>query len=545
MNNGNYARFLEDTAAAAPDVLAVIESLPTGELRQLTFLEMRDAVVRRRSALAAAGCGPGQRVLSLAPAGSRFLINVLALLSLGSVPVLLDPGFPAEALKRCLRDAGTQLAIASEAARDHFIGVPGFDGIERWLVDSVDAHTGDSRPLVSEPVDEGAIALVLFTTGSTGAPKGALLTHGALDAQRSTVRGREEIHAREVDLATFAYFSLFNVANTVTSVVPSLPHGPGRCDPAQIVDLICRYGVTTAFGAPALWARVAAHCAERSLQLSSLKRIVTAGAPVSEKLIGELHRILPPKAYVSTPYGATEALPICACTGRDVLRANELETRDYRGTFLGRPVGGMQVCIITADNDPIPLWHEDIVMPVGALGEIIVSGPGVSAGYVRAEDDEPSKIREGTRRWHRTGDVGRLDAQGNLWYFGRKTQRVMGADAQVLDTAPCEHWFEQRPGVTRAALVGVQLRDEVVPAVVIQPSDSGGNAAALASSLFAELREHELLRSIRYLLFRSEFPMDIRHNSKIRRDELAPWATEQVMRESADVFAKGDGDDGS
>src|SRR5262249_39591179 len=163
-------------------------------------------------------------------------------------------------------------------------------------------------------------AAILFTSGSTGVAKGAVYTHGIFAAQVESLRRTYGIAPGEVDLPTFPLFGLFGPALGMTEVLPGMdPTRPAQVDPRTILQTVKHYGVTNLFGSPALVRRVALAPEARGQTLPSLRRVISAGAPVPAKVIAAFRALLPKGVQVHTPYGATEALPVASIGSDEVL----------------------------------------------------------------------------------------------------------------------------------------------------------------------------------------------------------------------------------
>lgn len=393
--------------------------------------------------------------------------------------------------------------------------------------------TSPSRfPFPIHQPSDGETAAVLFTSGSTGVPKGAVYTHAVFQAQVAMLRAQYGISPGEVDLCTFPLFALFAPGLGMTSVIPSMdPTRPAWVDSETIKSAIEDFGVTNLFGSPALLKRVAIDANDHGWRFPSLKRVVSAGAPVSPRVLEWFSRLLQPEARIHTPYGATEALPVCSIDHQTILSETRATTDRGGGTCVGSPVEGMEVRVIRVIDDPIESWSEELLAPPGTIGEIVVKGPVVTRSYWnRPRSTELAKIPEpGTGEvWHRMGDVGYLDEQGRLWFCGRKSHRVITRDA-VLYTIPCEAIFNQHPEVARSALVGVERDGEVHPVICVEPLRAlrKSDRERLRSELMKLASSYESLHLIEDVLFHPSFPVDIRHNAKIFREKLAEWATER------------------
>jgi olefin beta-lactone synthetase len=295
---------------------------------------------------------------------------------------------------------------------------------------------------------------------------------------------------------------------------------------------------------------------QQGLRLPGLRRVLMAGAPVPAHLHERFRCILDPAADTHTPYGATEALPVSSISGRDVLAARTEHPSPTAGTCVGRAAPAMELRIIAISDAPIAHWDDSLALPPGQVGEICVRGPTVTKAYMaRPESTALAKIADGASIWHRMGDLGYLDDQGRLWFYGRKSQRVHTAEG-TLYTEPVELIFNQHPAVFRSALVGVPQEaggrrqeagdrdqetrrpgdqetrrpgDKTIPVVIVElrPGQVLRSRDA-RTRLLAELRElgaaYTMTAGINTFLIHPAFPVDIRHNAKIFREQLAVWA---------------------
>jgi acyl-CoA synthetase (AMP-forming)/AMP-acid ligase II len=249
-------------------------------------------------------------------------------------------------------------------------------------------------------------------------------------------------------------------------------------------------------------------------------------------VLDRLQKVLSPSAEIHTPYGATEALPVSSITGREVLDKHQARSRRGAGTCVGTPLPGVTLRVIRITDEPIERWSDDLIVPAGRIGEIVVAGEVVTREYFgQPEATALAKIRDGERFWHRMGDVGYLDQVGRVWFCGRKAHRVLAAGGTMF-TVPCEAVFNEHPSVFRSALVGVGRPGMQRPVIVVEP-EAGKFPRGSRRRLFAaELQElgqgGQLTREIRDVLFHRSLPVDVRHNAKINREKLAVWAEDRL-----------------
>ncbi len=543
----NIAWYIPELAKKVPEQAAIImpgarrtAGVKPEPKAALNFRQLDELCNRYARGLIENGIVRGTKVLLMVKPSPDFFALTFALFKVGAVPVMIDPG---------LGKAGF-LSAVQEAKPEAFIGIPiahvarllyprAFDSVKIkvtvgprlfWGGLSSDAlKHQDASPLELAPTRAGELAAILFTSGSTGPAKGVEYTHGIFDAQTRLIGSEWGIEAGEVDLPAFPLFALFSCALGVTCVIPEMDFTrPAKADPVKILAAIEDYGVTYSFGSPAFWKTIGRHLIETKQTLPGLRRIIMAGAPVPPKLLYDFESLLP-NGDVFIPYGATEALPVSKTRGRELLAGPAEAMSRGEGSCVGTPLAVNDVRIIRLSDEPIGSIEQAEPVPTGEVGEIIVRGPTTTQAYYgRPEDTRRSKIADGVSIWHRMGDVGYLDAEGRLWFCGRKSHCVETSSGRMF-TIPCEGIFNRHERVYRSALVGVGPRGSQRPVICVEcePNEAPKNASDEAS-LRAELLElgasSPLTESIREVLFHPAFPVDVRHNAKIRRETLAVWA---------------------
>lgn len=497
--------------------------------------------------LAAYGIARGMRVALMVPPGLEFFALFFALFKAGTVPVLIDPGIGLKPLKTCL----------AEAAPSAFIGVTRAQMARvllRWAPDSIErsvtvgprlfwggvtlkrlarmsaSSIHPDRPVLA-PTTPDEMAAILFTSGSTGIPKGVIYRHRHFVAQVELLREAFGIQPGEVDLATFPPFALFDPALGMTTVVPLMdPTRPAKADPRYLVQAMERFGVTNLFGSPALLKVLGRHARDKKLRFPRLKRVLSAGAAVPPSTVRLVAAAMGEGGAVHTPYGATECLPVASISSAELSDELQARTRNGEGTCVGRPVLPNEVAILRLDDDVAEVLHPEDLMPPGTLGEIIVHGPTTTDGYWRRERQTRLAKTTGDdgRVWHRMGDVGYFDEEGRLWYCGRKSQRVETRRGPLF-ADQVEAIFNDLDGVERTALVGIADGEHREPILCVETRpDAGQRKAEIQRAVLERARQFPQLRLLQRVLFHPGFPVDIRHNSKIGREALAAWAAEQL-----------------
>lgn len=518
--------------------------------RSITLAELDVYSDRLAAGLIAHGATPGMRIALLVRPGIDFVALVFALLKARAVAILIDPGMGKRNLVRCLAAAQPEGFVAITAAQAvRAMNCWRFRKVRllvtagrRWFWGGLTlpevALLGEEKLAAGLRLDISAAAedpaAIIFTTGSTGPPKGVLYRHGNFDHQVTEIRDRFELMPGGVDVAGFPLFGLFNAAMGISTVFPRMDFTrPAHIDPQNFLAAAGDWQATQSFGSPALWNRVASYCREKKLRLDTLRQVFSAGAPVSAKVLEMVRNAIHPEGEVHTPYGATEALPVATISASTVLGETQARTEQGSGVCVGHRFPGIQWRVIRITDGPVPTLADAELLPAGEIGELIVSGPVVTQEYVtRIDANALAKIGDGERVWHRMGDVGWIDPQGRFWFCGRMAHRVQ-TTAGTLFSIPCEAIFNAHPRIFRTALVGIGPAGSQRPVIIAEPLPGEmPRRAATRNRLIHELlalgEKHALTRDIKDFLLHPGLPVDIRHNAKIFREKLAPWAVSKL-----------------
>ena len=552
MHSSNIASHLPTIAKLQADTLAVVEQ-KSG--KQYTYRELDDASNIIAKGLQETGIGKGVRTVLMVTPSLDFFALVFALFKVGAVMIAVDPGIGTKQLGKCLTEAEPEAFIgirkahlarrlfawARKTIKINIIVDPGFvpnfiygqniKSLKEIKQPGTDNNESASQNIFNHTKADD-IAAILFTSGSTGAPKGVIYTHENFNAQVLTLKKLYDIQAGEIDLSTFPLFALFGPAMGMTSIVPDMDFiRPGSVDPKIIFSAIEKYQITTMFGSPALLNRVGRYGKQHNKKLPGLKRVLSAGAPVPASVMKRFADMLNDDAQVFTPYGATESLPVSSIGSDEVLQSTCKNTEEGKGVCVGLPVSNIDLKIIIITDDPIPDWHDDLTLEPNVIGEIAVKGPKVTmAYYARQRATEMAKIFNADGGfYHRMGDTGYLDEQGRLWFCGRVTHRVI-TDKKTLFTIPCEGIFNTHAKVFRTALVGINSHGQTLPVICVELEQEfkNENQEIITTELLKISAQFEQTKNIQHVLYHPAFPVDIRHNAKIGREKLAVWAQKEI-----------------
>ncbi|MBC7723380.1 MAG: alpha/beta fold hydrolase [Burkholderiaceae bacterium] len=528
---------------------AIVEMAPPGssEPRTVSWSLLARRVDEIAAGLRVIGVRHGDRVSLLVPPGADLTALLYACVRIGAVVVVADAGLGLRGLTRAVRGArpdviiGQPKGLAAAAA----LGWPGRRistarlpesarrtlGVVHAIADLVDLGAaelaaGSALPVPPRPGDTAA---VLFTSGSTGPAKGVVYTHAQLSAIRFALAGQYGVGPGTGLVAGFAPFALLGPALGTRSATPDMDvTQPATLTATAVADAVAAVDGTVVFLSPAAIANVVATSSALSVSdraaLFGVRTFLSAGAPVSERLLSAASELMP-GATAHTPYGMTEGLLMTDIT-LDGIRAAAMDaaaSSDARGgVCVGLPTATTTVRISALDADGVASGEP--LATAHVTGEIVVSAPHVKDHYDRLWiTDSASRAGTGAGRWHRTGDVGHLDAAGRLWVEGRLPHIISSPHGIITPVGP-EQRIESVDSVARAAVVGVGPAGIQQVVAIVETVPPAKRVSVADPALAARLRSAAAM-PIAGVLVVPRLPTDIRHNSKIDRTALAAWAT--------------------
>lgn len=571
-DNANFCRHLAHAAQTIPHELAVaVQKYRFGKAKytEVDFIGLHQQSDIIAQALISYGVKPGMKTVLMVTPSIEFFALTFALFKAGIIPILVDPGMGIKNLKQCFKEAEPDAFIGIPKAHiarllfnwgkpsvkkcitvngDNLIGnllAKSIGGIS--LAKMIRRYSTQATPdFESIKLDNTAMAAIMFTSGSTGSPKGVVYSHKMFEAQISALQGDYAIKPGERDLATFPLFSLFGPALGMASIIPDMDASkPIKAKPRHIFEAIDKYQCTNLFANPALIEVLGQAGVDKNndadvitkQKMHSLKRVISAGAPATLPSIARFSLLLPDNTPVLTSYGASESLPLTKIASQALLKTTDI-TDNGGGICVGTPVSGVDIKIIAISEDVIPQWSDELALPTNSIGEIVVKGNMVSQAYYHRDmATAHAKITDGNVVRHRMGDLGYLDDKGELWMCGRKAHRVE-AKNNVFFSIPCERIFNTHEAIKRTALVGVSLEqnttsEKQTPLLCVELTEKAKNNKHFdESALFTELKciamSNKQTMAISHFLLHDNFPVDIRHNAKIFREKLAIWAQNEI-----------------
>ena len=520
----NVLSVLRDVAARVPDRPSLVMGT-----EKVTFARLWERIDRASAGLRRLGLGPGERAIVMIPMSIDLYVALLAILKNGAVAVFVDPwigwrqiaAFAAFAEPRAYAGIPKShlLRLFSGGLRSIPLTITTGRRLGPWparrTLAELESAPGDGYV---HPVEADDPALITFTSGSSGEPKGANRTHRFLLAQHRALAAEFPAEAADVDMPMFPVFALNNLASGVPSVVPEMDfRRVDQVDGAVLLRQMKTHGVTTCTASPPFFDRLTAEVERTGHPPGgpALRRILTGGAPVSDAQLAAWRRALP-DTEILVVYGSTEAEPVAHLTAEERLSATSDVRPRTPGFCVGHPSERVRTRVIRIQEGPVELgengWAE-WELPPGEIGELVVAGEHVCRDYYRNPGAvRENKIAEGSTGgsvWHRMGDTGYFDAEGRFWIAGRVHSTIRRGEALIHPQLVEQAARGEDPRVRRVAAVGLpdpELGERVVLVVETEAEIRGEIEARLraAGVTVDEIR-----------LTREPLPVDPRHNSKI------------------------------
>jgi len=496
----------------------------------ITYKDILDKINAVSGGLKKVGIGKGDRVIIFVPLSLELYVTMFAVQRLGAIAVFLDSWARKDHLGVCAQVVGPGAMISFEKAFELCRAVPELANIQVKVI--VGPHeknySSDLESLLNnsdladiEPVESNDTALITFTTGSSGVPKGANRTHRFLAAQHRALDKEIPYKEDDRDLPVFPIFSLNNLAGGVTTILPAIDlAAPSDKDAAIIINQLFSAHITCCTVSPSIFVNIAEHCRKNKITLSTLRRVVTGGAPVSKDNVRDFKAIAP-AAEILVLYGSTEVEPIAHIEANEILR----DESKREGVNVGRISEDLKYKFIKIWRKNVELgekgWQEWEVES-GKAGELVVSGSHVCENYYNnPEAFKSTKIKEANGKiWHRTGDVGVLDEQGRLWLVGRVHNTIVRAN-EYLFPVHAEILLKRLNFVRQAAFLGIEdskLGEITCAAFSLKEGFSPENIQQYVDEVVRLFKENKIPVDDARMV--EEIPMDPRHHSKVEYSKL-------------------------
>ncbi len=502
--------------------------------QKMTFKQFFGLVTVTAAGLKKVGIGHGDRVIIFLPMSIHLYQTMAAVQMIGASAVFLDSWARRDQLGASAEIADAKAMISFEMAFNLCKGTPQTEKIPIRIV--VGPHHGKytatldeiqrTEPLMqAAPMRGDETALITFTTGSSGRPKGANRTHDFLAAQHYALHECIPYNKDDLDLPAFPIFSLNNLAEGVMTVIPIIDIGcPSEKDSLMLASQILSLGITCATLSPSMMAGLAAFCAQNSVVMPKIRRLITGGAPISNDTLALMKKAVP-NAKIWVLYGSTEVEPIAHIEADEILNPKH---SGGEGVCVGHFAEGLETRFIKIRKDNIKLQNDDwsrLEVADGEVGELLVAGLHVCKSYFNdPEAVERAKVIETNGKvWHRTGDLTVLDKDHNLWLVGRVHNAIARGD-RMLFPVKVEMLMKKIDGVKQSAFLGVPDKDlgEKAYALVQLADGSKSRKGEIINSIARALKAEKV--PFDFLDTVDSIPMDQRHHSKVEygvlRDQL-------------------------
>jgi long-chain acyl-CoA synthetase len=447
----NLAQNLLDTAA---------KEGPHPALRMdeahLTYDEFRDAALRVAAELRSRGIEPGDRVGMVLPNVLSFPVVFYGALLAGAAVVPMNPLLKAREVEYYLRDSGARLVVTGEQSAEPVTEAAGTVGIEAVTVDAAMPDALMAAEPLSGPVDraDGDTAVILYTSGTTGQPKGAELTHAGLNSNARTTN--ETLLEGTPDDVIMGCLPLFHVFGLTCSLNAGVLAGAQltlipRFDGDKALSVVERDGVTVFQGVPTMFSAMLHQPGAADRDMSSLRLCVSGGSAMPVEVMRSFEETF--GCIVLEGYGLSETSPVASF--------NHPHAERKPGS-IGTPIRGVEMRLVDDEGNDVA---------AGEVGEIAIRGENVMKGYWNRPEDTATAIPDG---WFRTGDLARQDEEGYFFIVDRKKEMIIRGGYNVYPREIEEALYEH-PAVAEAACIGIthpDLGEEVAAAVALKPGAS-------------------------------------------------------------------------
>ena len=503
------------------------------------------------------GIKKGDRVILFIPMSLYLYASMFALQKIGAVPVFLDSWARRGELGVSAEVVDPVAMISVEQAFDLLDGVKQFDNLQSKIVlgphqkkysSTIEILSQTDTVVPTQEVLQDDTALITFTTGSSGTPKGANRTHRFLAAQHYALDRSLPFSSTDIDLPVFPIFSLNNIATGITTVLPAFDVGtPGANDALIIMAQMKANNINCMTLSPSLLNSVAKFCKDKNILVPDLKRVITGGAPVSRDNLIDFTSVAP-NAEIWVLYGSTEVEPMAHIEAQEMINTKSIAESDPElvdeGVNVGKIDSGLKYKFLKINKSPIVLDQTDpkinwagLVVKAGEVGELIVAGEHVCRDYYNNQEafDRAKILDENGVVWHRTGDLARLDENEKLWLVGR-VHNAINRNGKYAFPVRAEIILKKLEFVERCAYLGVddsELGEKIV--CVVEPKDKTRlDEEDVDLMMVWNKKINSILKKNKVvydqLVFCNSIPMDSRHNSKVEYGQLR-----QQLRASGDI----------
>ncbi len=535
----NVVYFLEEYAKKRPNQIAFYflpkNALQSGKFNHdsITYEDFNNKVKSAAGGFLQIGIRKNDRVIVFVPISPQLYISIAALQRIGAIPVLLDSWSRQEQLVAIIQNSGPRGIIAPAVWLQAFKNRLDSFGIDiRISADENSAESGvielaslfAQRSQEIVPVKYDHTALITYTTGSSGTPKGANRMHRFLAAQHYALKRLFPYKSADIDLPIFPVFALNNIASGITTVIPAIDISkPNSEDSKVLLSQISKCKVNCMTLAPSSFRNLAIYCNETGILLDNVTRVLTGGAPISETDIARFINIAPnSKNWIL--YGSTEVEPIAYIESREMLSIRHPKRTNTTkiGVNVGKIDQALRYKFIGIETGDVrhAIEMRNIEAGKGEIGELVVAGEYVCQGYYKNKEAfvrAKIKDKSGTI-WHRTGDLARIDSGGYLWIVGRK-HNVIKRNGEYFFPVRPEIILKDLPNIANAAYLDFGSNNKRKIVAVITLKEQGEKVERRCRNEINKIFKNERL-PLDEVIFMKEIPMDVRHHSKVDYNAL-------------------------
>lgn len=488
------------------------------------------------------GIEKNDRVILFLPMSLYMYASMFALQKIGAIPTFLDSWARRDQMGSSCKVAMPKAMISAHKAYMYLGDIEEIKNIPIKIV-ALDVPEGTTYTARLEELLQGKdysgptavekehTALITFTTGSSGTPKGADRSHRFLAAQHYALNRHLPYEKTDLDLPVFPIFSLNNLAAGVETIIPAIDVGtPSDKDSLILYAQMKSIGVTCTTLSPSLFNNLSQFCLDHNLKLDFLKRVVTGGAPISRDDVERMKKVAS-NAEILVLYGSTEVEPMAHIEAMEMLKEKRADDPEIvePGVNVGHLDNGLKYKFIEISKDPIYInkkedWSK-IEVAHNKVGELIVAGEHVCEKYYNNEDAFfRAKIKdENNIIWHRTGDLGVLDKDKNLWIVGR-VHNAIKRDRDWYFPVKAEIILKKFDFVSKAAFLGVP--DEKINMrtyAVFSTKEGMTSIDRYIHEIKRVLEKNDFI--VDMVVHVDDIPMDPRHHSKVEYDILRKIVT--------------------
>lgn len=454
----------------------------------LTYAELWQATRAFGTALRKAGLAPGEHVTVVLPNIPEFVITYLAVTGLGGVIVPVNPSYTARELTHILRDSDSKAIVLEHQALEGYREV-----LEQCPLSTVitTGEGGNFRQWTSGEardacIDRGPddVAAMVYSSGLTGYPMGAMLTHGNLDHNSDLMRVCMDSDATDTTLTIIPLFHTFSASGNMLGMLRlgGSMYLMKRLDFKELRHALQDAGITAICAVPTLFFGLIHHPEVQDLDYANMRSLIAGGSALSL----EVYTAFKEKFHqdLRQGYGITEASPVCSVNRKH---------RPIKPESIGECVPGVTAMIVDDNGNPLP---------AGTIGEILFKGPNIMKGYYKRPQETAEILRDG---WLFTGDLGYMDTEGYIYITGYKKEMVITSGFNVY-SREVEGVLCSIPGVKDAAITGVPdlMRGAIIKAYIVRSK--------------TDLTEQELKQYARKQLAAYKTPRQIAFVDEIPRD---------------------------